>query len=140
MQESESITDVIVVGSGGAGMSTAIVCALHGLQVVLPYRGRQECCVAAAEWRATSDSEPYGNYPVNMGYRAASLTAVTCRVKVPMMGGFPFDHLARSPTLPGDRRRQKRGRHGTSAGEVESIGLHFVVASQEGLANTRAVA
>jgi|SRR5579862_6050799 len=25
---------------------------------------------------------------------AASLAAVTCRVKVPMMGGFPFDHLA----------------------------------------------
>ena len=42
-------------------------------------------------------------------YRAASLAAVTCRVKVPMMGGFPFDHLAGSPTLPGDRRRQKRG-------------------------------
>ena len=26
--------------------------------------------------------------------RAASLAAVTCRVQVPMMGGFPFAHLA----------------------------------------------
>ena len=25
---------------------------------------------------------------------AASLAAVTCRVKVPMMGNFPFAHLA----------------------------------------------
>jgi hypothetical protein len=27
-------------------------------------------------------------------YCAASLAAVTCRVKVPMMGDFPFAHLA----------------------------------------------
>ena len=39
-------------------------------------------------------------------YCAASLTAVTSRVEVPTMGGFPFDHLARSPTLSGDSRRQ----------------------------------
>jgi len=30
----------------------------------------------------------------NAGYRAASLAAVTGRVKVPTMGGFPFAHLA----------------------------------------------
>jgi hypothetical protein len=34
------------------------------------------------------------NEGVSPDYCAASLAAVTCRVKVPMMGDFPFAHLA----------------------------------------------
>ncbi len=47
---------------------------------------------------------------------AAVLAVGTSRVEVPVMGDFPFAHLACLPAAAGDGRRLKREGHGTSEG------------------------
>ena len=47
---------------------------------------------------------------------AASLAAITGRVQVPMMGDFPFAHLARFPAPVGDGRTPKAGMTKSSEG------------------------
>ena len=53
----------------------------------------------------------------------SSGTKISLRIfvyrRVPTMGDFPFAHLASLPARPGNESRDKRERHGTSAGPVE---------------------